>query len=63
MIIKVSMHINMHIVGTIPLGIQFENEGKLQHKAEIFDDLNKYIPVLHQNGVTLIPHLVFSDYR
>ena len=29
--------------------------------AEILDDLNKYVPVQQQDGVTLIPRLVFGD--
>ena len=43
----------------VPLGIQLKNEAKLEHMAQILDELNEYVPV--QNGVTLIPRMVFGD--
>ena len=45
----------------VPLGIQLKNEAKLEHMAEILDELNEYVPVQQQDGVTLIPRIVFGD--
>lgn len=45
----------------VPLGIQLKNEAKLQHMAEILDELSEYVPIQQQNGVTLIPRIIFGD--
>ena len=45
----------------IPLGIQLKNETKLEHMAEILDELCEYVPIQQQDGITLIPRMVFGD--
>lgn len=44
----------------VPLGIQLKNEAKLQD-IEILDDLNRYVPIQQQDGVTLVPRIIFGD--